>query len=76
MHSISSNDWKYLGILGGYVIAIYKLDFNPNIYLYATIDYLQWIDIIQGLVKAAIFGLIISMVSCYFGYYALKVQRV
>lgn len=61
-----------IGILGGYVIAVYKLDFNPNIYLYATVDYLQWIDIVQGLVKAAIFGLIISMVSCYFGYYASK----
>ena len=61
-----------IGILGGYIIAIFKLDFNPNIYLYATVEYLQWIDIIQGTVKAAIFGLIISMVSCYFGFNATK----
>jgi len=61
-----------IGILGGYVIAIYKLNFNPNLYLYATMEYLQLIDIIQGTVKAAIFGLIISMVSCYFGYNASK----
>jgi len=61
-----------IGILGGYIIAIYKLNFNPNIYLYATVEYLQWIDIVQGFVKAAIFGLIISMVSCYFGYNASK----
>ena len=25
-----------IGILGGYVIAIYKLNFNPSLYLYAT----------------------------------------
>ena len=61
-----------IGILGGYVIAIFKLEFNPDIYLYATVEYLQWIDIIQGTVKAVIFGLIISMVSCYFGFNATK----
>jgi phospholipid/cholesterol/gamma-HCH transport system permease protein len=61
-----------IGILGGYVIAILKLNFNPDLYLYATIEYLHWIDVIQGGVKAAIFGLIISMVSCYFGYNATK----
>lgn len=61
-----------IGILGGYVIAIYKLNFNPSLYLFATMEYLQLIDIIQGTVKAAIFGLIISMVSCYFGYNASK----
>ena len=61
-----------IGILGGYIIAIFKLEFNPNIYLYATVEYLQWIDIIQGTVKAAIFALIISLVSCYFGFNATK----
>ena len=61
-----------IGILGGYVIAIFKLDFNPDLYLFATIDNLQWIDLIQGSVKAATFGLIISMVSCYFGFNASK----
>ena len=61
-----------IGILGGYIIAIYKLNFNPDIYLYATIEYLSWLDVIQGVVKAAIFGLIISMVSCYFGFHATK----
>ena len=61
-----------IGILGGYVIAIYKLNFNPTLYLYATMEYLQLIDIIQGIVKAAVFGLIISMVSCYFGFNATK----
>ncbi len=61
-----------IGILGGYIIAIYKLDFNPNLYLNATLEYLQFIDVVQGTVKAAIFGLIISTVSCYFGYFATK----
>ena len=61
-----------IGILGGYVIAVFKLNFNSSLYLFATIDNLQWIDLIQGSVKATIFGLIISMVSSYFGYNASK----
>ena len=61
-----------IGILGGYIIAIYKLDFNPDLYLYSTLEYLQWIDVVQGLVKAAVFGYIISMLSCYFGYKATR----
>ena len=61
-----------IGILGGYIIAVYKLNFNPDLYLYATLEYLQWIDVIQGLVKAAVFGYIISMLSCYFGYNASR----
>ena len=61
-----------IGILGGYIIAIYKLNFSPDLYINATIEYLYWIDVIQGLVKAAIFGYIISMLSCYFGYNASK----
>jgi len=61
-----------IGILGGYMIATYKLNFNSDLYLYATLEYLQWIDVIQGLVKAAVFGYIISMLSCYFGYNASR----
>ena len=61
-----------IGILGGYVIAVYKLNFNASLYLNATIEYLHLIDVIQGTVKAAVFGLIISMISCYFGYNATK----
>ena len=49
-----------------------KWEFKRNIYLYSRIEYLQCIDIIQGTVKALIFGLIISMVSCYFGFNATK----
>tara|TARA_B100000900_G_scaffold326996_1_gene287053 strand:+ start:443 stop:1228 length:786 start_codon:yes stop_codon:yes gene_type:complete len=61
-----------IGILGGYVIAVYKLNFNTSLYLSATVENLYLIDVIQGTVKAAVFGLIISMISCYFGYNATK----
>ncbi len=57
-----------IGVFGGYLVAVYKLDFNPSIYLKNTWNYLEAIDVISGLVKAAVFGFLISLMGCYHGY--------
>ena len=57
-----------IGIFGGYVVGVYKLGFNPANYINATLDYLQALDITTGVVKAAVFGFIISLMGCYNGY--------
>jgi phospholipid/cholesterol/gamma-HCH transport system permease protein len=57
-----------IGIFGGYVVGVYKLGFNPANYINATLDYLQALDITTGMVKAAVFGFIISLMGCYNGY--------
>jgi phospholipid/cholesterol/gamma-HCH transport system permease protein len=61
-----------IGILGGYCVSVYKLGFNYTIYLSNTLKYLQIIDVVSGLVKATIFGLIIGITGCYNGYYCTK----
>ena len=57
-----------IGVLGGYLVAIHDLGFNPTIYLENTYRYLEAMDVISGLIKSAVFGFIISVISCYFGY--------
>ncbi len=57
-----------IGIFGGYVVSIYKLDFNPSNYLHQTVQYLEARDVILGLMKAAAFGFIIALMGCYHGY--------
>ncbi len=57
-----------IGVFGGYVISIYKLGFNPATYLTKTYDYLEFMDVFSGLVKAAVFGFIIALMGCYNGY--------
>ncbi len=57
-----------IGIFGGYVVGVYKLGFNPANYVNSTLQYMETIDIISGLVKAAVFGFIISLMGCYNGY--------
>ena len=59
-----------IGIMGGYVVSIYKLGFNANIYLHQTVQYLELRDVILGLVKAAAFGMLIALMGCYYGYHS------
>lgn len=61
-----------VGVMGGYLVGVYKLNFNSVGYLTNTFQYLKAIDVISGLVKAGVFGFIISIVSCYSGYYSNK----
>lgn len=57
-----------IGVFGGYIIGVYKLDFNAATYLKNTFDYLEFEDVFSGLVKAACFGFIITLMGCYQGY--------
>jgi phospholipid/cholesterol/gamma-HCH transport system permease protein len=57
-----------IGVMGGYIVSVKKLDFNSAYYIINTFKYLEKIDVISGLVKAFVFGLIIATVSCYCGY--------
>lgn len=59
-----------IGICGGYLIGIYKLEFNASTYLMNTWEYLKPMDIISGMVKAGVFGFIITLLGCYNGFYS------
>ena len=59
----------FIGIIGGYLIAVHLLDANPVIYIRMTTKYVELNDIYGGLLKAGVFGIIISTVSCYKGFY-------
>ncbi len=59
-----------IGVLGGYMVAVYRLGFSSAGYLSATLEYLEVFDVVSGLVKAAVFGFIVTVVGAYKGYYA------
>ncbi|MGC6485132.1 MAG: MlaE family ABC transporter permease [Candidatus Puniceispirillales bacterium] len=59
-----------IGVFGGYVVAIYQLGFNQGSYLSSTLEYLEAFDVILGLIKAAVFGFILSIMGCFHGYYS------
>jgi len=59
-----------IGVFGGYIVSVYKLDFNAASYLTLTWDFLEFMDVVSGLVKAAAFGFIVSLMGCYHGYHS------
>jgi len=59
-----------IGVFGGYLVSIYKLGFNPGTYLKNTVDFVEFIDVFSGLVKAAVFGFIIALMGCYHGFHS------
>jgi phospholipid/cholesterol/gamma-HCH transport system permease protein len=56
-----------IGIMGGFLVGVTRLDFNAAAYMTNTIDFLETSDVVSGLVKAAVFGFIVAVMGCYHG---------
>ncbi len=59
-----------LGIFGGYLVGTSRLGFDANAYIHNSFQYLQNWDIYSGLIKATVFGFLLSLMGCYCGYYS------
>ncbi|MDX1922278.1 MAG: ABC transporter permease [Alphaproteobacteria bacterium] len=57
-----------IGVFGGFLVSVYRLDFNAANYVDQTWRYLENMDVISGLVKASVFGFIVTLMGCYFGF--------
>ena len=56
-----------IGIMGGFIVGVGRLDFNAATYLVNTRQYLEVHDVTSGLIKAAVFGFIIALMGCWHG---------
>lgn len=59
----------FVGVIGGYFVGVGLLKINSGIYVAKMVEIVELGDIFNGLVKAACFGLILSLVGCYKGFY-------
>ncbi|MBI3021043.1 MAG: ABC transporter permease [Candidatus Omnitrophica bacterium] len=57
-----------IGILGGFLIGTLKLGILPSLYWKMTTIPLVFKDLLSGLLKSLIFGMIICVVSCFEGF--------
>jgi phospholipid/cholesterol/gamma-HCH transport system permease protein len=57
------------GIIGGYLICVYMLGLSPEDYVNNIKTYVELSDVSGGLIKACVFGFIMSWVGTYKGYY-------
>ncbi len=59
-----------IGVFGGYVVSVYKLEMNAAQYIRQSWEFMEFMDVFSGLVKAAVFGFIIALMGCYHGYHS------
>jgi len=60
--------FDFIGMLGGYLVSVFKLEIPSPLYIRNTFRALIHSDVLIGLFKAWIFGMIISIIGCYYGF--------
>ncbi len=58
------------GIFGGFAVAVLIKGLSVGTFLLRTQDIVGPDDVTEGLVKSAVFGLVVMLIACYRGYYA------
>ncbi len=58
----------FIGILGSYMICVYRLGISSSLYIQVTRDSILFKDLFTGLFKSVFFGMIIAIVSCFEGF--------
>ena len=60
-----------IGIAGGYFVGVYLLDINSGPFIARMVDMVRLGDVFHGLIKSACFGLILTLIGCYKGFYTI-----
>jgi phospholipid/cholesterol/gamma-HCH transport system permease protein len=62
--------FAFSGMIGAYIMSVEYLHIDAGAFMSAVRDYVTSSDVTQGLIKAAAFGLILSLVACFKGFNA------
>jgi phospholipid/cholesterol/gamma-HCH transport system permease protein len=57
------------GIGGGYLVSVVLMGANPVSYIDNTFQFMDLNDLLSGLIKAAVFGLLVAAIGCQQGFY-------
>ena len=62
--------FNIVGVMGAFFVAVALLGLDPGVFM----DRLQWLvdwdDVSQGLIKAMVFGVAVTLIACRQGFYA------
>lgn len=58
---------NFIGIVGGYVVGVYKLHIPHHMYIKMTFEPLHQSDLRNGLYKSLVFAIVICVISCFEG---------
>lgn len=57
-----------IGVYGGYLVAVFALNHSPPLYIQNLVDFVSAEDVISGLIKAGVFGFLIALMGCFYGF--------
>jgi phospholipid/cholesterol/gamma-HCH transport system permease protein len=58
---------NFVGILGGFTVSGLVLNMSPNFYYAKTVEFLKVQDLLTGLIKSVVFGVLIALIACQEG---------
>lgn len=61
---------NFFGVYGGGVIAVFELNISGHMYFNALRNMIVIRDLVDGLIKSAVFGFLLSSIACYKGLYS------
>lgn len=61
-----------VGTLGAYIVATGLLNIDPNAFMQKLTYYVDFDDVLGGMIKACVFGFFLSLISCERGYRTTK----
>ncbi len=59
-----------VGMVGAYVVSVLLLGIDPGIFVARARWLVDWPDVRQGLIKAAVFGATVTLIACRQGFHA------
>ncbi|SDB56841.1 phospholipid/cholesterol/gamma-HCH transport system permease protein [Desulfonatronum thiosulfatophilum] len=59
----------FIGVFGGYLVGVRLLGIHGGIFMNKIYEFVTLSDLYNGLIKAACFGLVLTLVGCYKGFY-------
>ncbi|HEY9142180.1 MAG TPA: ABC transporter permease [Bryobacteraceae bacterium] len=57
----------FVGLFGGWVISVVKLNISSRLYWNSAWQALEWNDVAQGLIKPLVFAVVVSLIGCFYG---------
>lgn len=61
--------FNVIGIIGGWVSGVALLGINSGVYFFRIESSVEMQDVVGGFIKSIVFALIVSVISCYEGYF-------
>src|SRR5690606_34702847 len=62
--------FNLVGIFGAWLVCVHLLGLDPGIFVDKVRWFVDYADLRQGLIKAAVFGFAITLIACRHGFYA------